>query len=129
MKGIYILVITFSGDVVEDIGSLGRMRFAKGLYAYVGSAQNSIEKRVRRHRSKNKKVFWHIDRLLGNRPAKITKVIYKKSDKQEECNMAERLRKTCAPVPHFGCSDCKCNSHLFKIRNLSDISSLGVKEL
>jgi len=32
-------------------------------------------------------------------------------------------------IPNFGCSDCDCESHLFKIKNLDNILNFGVKEL
>ena len=117
MNGIYLLLINMEKDSKIKIGSLGFMKFDKGTYAYVGSAQNNLEKRIARHKSKNKKIFWHIDYLLNNGYAKILKVFYKKAGKMEECKIAKRLCKTSKPIFHFGCSDCNCKSHLFRIKN------------
>jgi Uri superfamily endonuclease len=129
MKGIYILIISVTRNIQLKIGSLGKMKFSKGMYAYVGSAQNNLEKRIARHNSKNKKSFWHIDYLLRNKSTKIRNVFYKKSGKLEECSIANKLYKIGVLIPDFGCSDCDCKSHLFKVKNRNSISSLGVRKL
>ena len=64
MKGIYILLISIAGRISVSVGALGDKSFQKGLYVYVGSAQNNLEKRVKRHLRKVKRRFWHIDYLL-----------------------------------------------------------------
>ena len=129
MKGVYVLVIEIDKDIQETIGALGEIRFRKGLYAYAGSAQNNLEKRIARHLSEKKNIFWHIDYLLNNRSARVIKVFYKNAGKSEECEIANRLNKSGDPVPKFGCSDCSCGSHLFSIRDMKHILNLGVKEL
>ncbi len=129
MKGVYVLVIDVSKDIQEKIGCLGNIRFPKGTYAYVGSAQNNLEKRVARHRSKKKTLFWHIDYLLNNEFATVTKVFCKKAGKAEECKLANSLSKAENMVQKFGCSDCRCKSHLLRINGLENILNLGVKEL
>ncbi|MDD5194026.1 MAG: GIY-YIG nuclease family protein [Candidatus Nanoarchaeia archaeon] len=115
MKGIYILIINIDIDTKIRIGSLGTLIFKKGKYAYVGSAQNNLTKRINRHLSKEKKRHWHIDYLLDNHNAKIEKIYYKKACKEEECKSAEFLMKSNHPIIGFGCSDCKCKGHLFEI--------------
>ena len=115
MKGIYVLVIKLNKDTSIKIGALGKIKFKKGIYAYVGSAQNNLEKRVLRHLSKNKKTHWHIDYFLKNKNTEVIEIFYKQAGKQEECSLAKKINKTSRPIPKFGCSDCKCKSHLFKI--------------
>jgi len=117
MRGVYILIILITRNIKIKVGALGEIKFAKGVYAYVGSAQNNLEKRIERHLKKNKKKFWHIDYLTANKFVKIVKVFYKLAKKSEECRTAEKLRKTEIPIKNFGCSDCNCESHLFKIEN------------
>lgn len=128
MKGIYVLIIEVSKDVLIDVGAIGKIRFEKGKYAYVGSAQNNLEKRVSRHLSKNKKTRWHIDYLLKNESTSIIKIFYKEAPKTEECNTAKSLTKDGIPVYKFGCSDCRCISHLFKIKNIKAIEKMNFKE-
>ncbi|MEA2003452.1 MAG: GIY-YIG nuclease family protein [archaeon] len=129
MKGVYILMIDVDKDIQEKIGSLGNIRFQRGTYAYVGSAQNNLEKRVARHLSEKKNLFWHIDYLLDNRYAKATKVFYREAGKSEECRIADRLKKSETTVPKFGCSDCNCGSHLFMIKDMKNILDLGMEKL
>lgn len=117
MKGIYVLVISVSKDVKVDIGALGSISFEKGLYAYVGSAQSGLERRVKRHLGRVKRKFWHIDHLLDNKPVKVVKVFYNKAGKSEECRIAEELGESGIAVMNFGCSDCSCISHLYKVEN------------
>ncbi len=123
MKGIYILIISISRDTKIKVGTLGEINFERGTYAYVGSAQNNLEKRIARHKSKNKKLRWHIDYLTTNKFTKIVKVLYKKAGKSEECRTAKKLIKTEIPIKNFGSSDCDCESHLFKIDTLPSLKS------
>ena len=55
MKGVYLLLLQLDNSQQISIGRLGVQHFAKGFYAYVGSALNGIEPRVNRHISNDKK--------------------------------------------------------------------------
>ncbi|MCS7123638.1 MAG: GIY-YIG nuclease family protein [Candidatus Aenigmarchaeota archaeon] len=113
MRGSYILVIKCTKNCKVKVGSLGNIYFRKGFYFYIGSALNNIEKRIHRHLKKRKKIFWHIDYLTTNKNFKILKAIYKKSKNREECKISKILMKKFKFIKKFGCSDCKCKSHLF----------------
>jgi Uri superfamily endonuclease len=117
MKGIYLLRINLSRDTVIAVGRLGKREFAKGSYIYVGSAQNGVEQRVARHLRKEKRLFWHIDYLLKDDVAEILEVYVKPASKEEECQVAAQICKKADPVVDFGCSDCHCQSHLFRLRH------------
>jgi Uri superfamily endonuclease len=119
IKGIYLLTIEVKKNIRQRTGKLGEIKFDKGNYIYVGSAQNGIKKRIERHLKKRKKKFWHIDYLLTNRDVAINNIYCKEGTKEEECKTAKELLKHGKPVAKFGCSDCGCKSHLFKI-NLSE---------
>lgn len=113
MKGSYVLLIKVSEDITVMIGSLGLIKFDKGYYTYVGSGMNNLEKRVKRHLSSDKKLHWHIDYLLMNPKTSVVKVFYNESVTKDECLVAKSIKGF--PVIGFGCGDCKCNSHLFKV--------------
>lgn len=117
MKGVYVLIISVSKDIRVNVGALGSVNFEKGLYAYVGSAQNNLETRIKRHLRKVKRKFWHIDYLLENEFVDVVKVLYEEAEKSEECKIASRLSKNNIPVANFGCSDCGCISHLFMLKD------------
>lgn len=111
MKGSYILQINLSENKNIKIGSLGNIFFKKGNYYYVGSALNGLEQRINRHLRSDKKMHWHIDYLLQH--GDISNVFYKENNEKEECKIVKQFEKNLSSIPSFGCSDCKCNSHLF----------------
>jgi Uri superfamily endonuclease len=112
-----VLIIQVDKKVDVNVGALGKLTFEKGLYAYIGSAQTNLEQRIKRHLAKEKRLFWHIDYLLNDSAARIVKVLYKQADKTEECNLAKAIGEKGKPKDSFGCSDCNCKSHLFRIEN------------
>jgi|TARA_B100001971_G_C18226356_1_gene560722 Uri superfamily endonuclease len=129
MKGIYCLIINVKKIIELKIGALGKIKFKKGTYVYVGSAQNNLKKRVKRHLSENKKLKWHIDYLLKNKNVKIEKTIYKKAGKKEECKTACLFSKFDRLIKNFGSSDCSCCSHLFRLTSLKSLNNLKFEQL
>jgi len=117
VKGVYVLVISVSKDIRVNVGALGCANFEKGLYAYVGSAQNSLEERIERHLRKAKRRFWHIDYLLASEAVRVLKVFCREAGRHEECKIARKMGANGAPIRGFGSSDCKCVSHLFKLKS------------
>jgi Uri superfamily endonuclease len=116
MRGVYILFLRALDDVRMRVGGLGEIELEKGLYAYIGSAQNNLEKRVARHRSKAKKPQWHIDYLTASDKVVVEGACAYELPREYECKMAEFLaRISQKPVRRFGSSDCRCPGHLFKI--------------
>jgi Uri superfamily endonuclease len=115
LKGVYVLIIQVDEDTNVDVGAMGNLTFKKGLYAYVGSAQNNLEQRVKRHLRKKKRRFWHVDYLLGNDATKVVEVFQRHGDKAEECAVARAIGERGEPMDSFGSSDCSCKSHLFRI--------------
>ncbi|MEN4006893.1 MAG: GIY-YIG nuclease family protein [Methanobacteriaceae archaeon] len=109
----YCLIIELKKDSVISVGKLGRLNFQKGYYVYVGSALNSIDARIKRHLKSEKKLFWHVDYLLNSQNASIKGVILEKSPDKWECVVADEISKKGILPGKFGCSDCKCDSHLF----------------
>ena len=118
LQGIYVIVIKINRDTNMKIGALGNLSFTKGQYAYVGSAQKNLQKRIKRHLRKQKRVFWHIDYLLDNPASKTVKIFFKQASKTEECTIAQEISARNEAVIGFGCSDCNCKSHLFRIKNI-----------
>ena len=123
-KGVYVLAIQIAENVRINVGALGCTDFVKGLYAYVGSAQNGLEKRIERHFRKSKRKFWHIDYLLDSDHVKILEVFHKEGEKIEECKLAKNVCKISFHINGFGSSDCKCASHLFKLKSHKTLKKL-----
>jgi endonuclease-3 len=108
------------------VGKLGAIAFARGFYAYVGSAMGPAGfKRVERHldvssgRLKTKK--WHVDYVLT--VAKVVETIEITTQQTIECKVARELLENAslACIENFGSSDCRCRSHLFYSPRLNAI--------
>jgi Uri superfamily endonuclease len=113
MKGTYCLIIEVKKKSTLTVGRLGQVEFKPGFYIYVGSALNSLESRVKRHLSSEKKLHWHVDYLLVDSNSDIKEVIYSIGEEKIECSLASLISDKSLPVARFGCSDCRCGSHLF----------------
>jgi Uri superfamily endonuclease len=129
MKGSYILLIKLENDQVIKIGKLGEISFKKGFYLYIGSALNGLKNRLNRHFKINKKIHWHIDYLLKS--GKIINAYYKESNVKEECDIVNNFENKLRPIQGFGCSDCRCKTHLFYGENSTildniDLSSFAI---
>lgn len=121
MKGTYCLLINLKKDSRIKIGNkLSFINFKSGYYIYVGSAMNSLEARLNRHLSDDKKKHWHIDYLLLNKNSQITDIYYTVSTKKVECEIARTISPNSSEIDNFGSSDCDCNSHLFYFEDIED---------
>ncbi len=113
MKGTYLLFIKVR-EGKRKIGALGEIDFPSGYYLYVGSAMNSVEARVHRHFSKEKKRKWHIDYLLSS----AIPLFYMSFPGRHEQEIAMALSSRLDYVPKFGSTDSKAPSHLFYSQDL-----------
>ncbi len=113
-RGTYALLIALGSDAVLDVGALGEVPFLSGYYCYVGSAMGGLDQRVSRHISKEKKVRWHVDRLT--KAADSVEAYESYPDYVPECELARMAQEAGMEpvVAGFGCSDCRCRTHLFR---------------
>ena len=116
-KGAYLLLIHIDKDTSIKIGALGKIKFKKGYYVYIGSAMNNLTKRIDRHLKpeKEKTTRWHIDylRVVGQ----VTGYFYTSAPVKLECRWFQAIRglpEADIPLPGFGSSDCTagCQAHL-----------------
>ena len=132
-KGSYILLVRLPEEQTITVGSRRAQHFSSGCYAYVGSAMGGFRARISRHLRSNKKLHWHIDYLLEK--AYISSIILGETNERAECTIAQALSHQFDSVPGFGCSDCRCHSHLFfaseerqmKSTIMSILESQGIK--
>lgn len=112
-KGLYILAIWLNRGKEISVGALGSAYFPPGLYVYIGSAQKALQARIRRHLSKKKRLFWHIDYLLEG--AEVIGIRSLAGPKEDECRLSEKFSQSGGEVvmKGFGASDCSCPSHLY----------------
>jgi len=112
-KGVYQLHLRLDKPKRIRVGKLGVFTFPAGRYIYTGSAMNGLIGRLRRHLKKRKKLHWHIDYLL--RHAKIETIFVLETGERVECQLNSltlSLPNAKVIVKGFGCSDCRCPSHL-----------------
>ena len=109
----YLLLIQVRQPFKRKIKSLGAVNFKKGYYLYVGSSPaRTLGARLRRHISKRKKLFWHIDFLTTSKFCGVQEIYVFKC---RECNLARCLESRGFTIAKekFGSTDCHCPSHLF----------------
>ena len=121
LKGTYCILMRLNSDAVITVGKLGKIKFQKGYYVYVGSAFNSLMARIKRHLSSDKKLHWHIDYLLSHKDVEVADILYVVDDNKWECELARKIADNAMEIENFGCSDCKCHSHLFYFKELDDL--------
>ncbi len=113
--GIYTLILSLPRAEQIEVGSLGGIHFPKGFYSYTGSARGPGGlKRLDRHAavmaSTSRIRRWHIDYLLPR--CQWLQPVITRTDQDLECRIARSIGERLDPVPRFGCSDCRCASHL-----------------
>ena len=127
MKGTYILVLFLNKDSIIKVGALKEIEFPKGYYAYVGSGMggkgsSTLESRVKRHLSSNKKFHWHIDYFLNCKSTTMIRLYLIPCIYRLECVIAKDLIKySDSHIKGFGSSDCSCKSHLFYFKDITRV--------
>lgn len=116
--GIYCLILRNPACTVQ-VGRLGALAFPAGRHVYIGSALGPGGLlRVRRHlrlaEEANRPPRWHIDYLLTDPRFAVEAVVWTETQERLECVVARALGGT--GIPGFGCSDCRCPTHLFSRR-------------
>ena len=115
LAGTYALVLKSESVGMVQIGQWGVLNLNRAHYIYVGSAfgPGGVKARVQRHYRASKSKHWHIDYL--REVTEPVGVAY--------CHDSERLEHKWAQliadaakffmIKGFGCTDCRCDSHLF----------------
>jgi len=129
-KGIYTLILLLDSDLEIEVGALGKIHFEKGCYAYTGSARGPgglkrVERHMRVMEGSNKTRKWHIDYLLPH--TSLAEVVTTKTEEDLECAIAREIDERLSSVPRFGCTDCKCRSHLHFSKDRDEIRDVVKK--
>jgi Uri superfamily endonuclease len=107
------------------VGALGPVTFARGWYAYVGSARRGRHARVARHLRADKALRWHADYLFTAHPATRAWLL---DTGLGECEVAALLGAEVAgaacAAPSFGASDCGCPGHLVRLPRRASAGSV-----
>jgi Uri superfamily endonuclease len=124
-NGTYVLVLQSGKRQAAQVGKWGRLEIARGYYLYVGSAfgPGGVLSRVSRHCRAEKAKRWHVDYLREQ--THLEAIWYVHSDERFEHRWArklETLEETTA-IKGFGCSDCRCLSHLFFVASPAGLTA------
>ena len=113
--GTYALILKSNSNAKILVGRNLEMILAPGYYVYIGSAfgPGGLKARVLRHLGKTKSRHWHIDYLREF--VTPVEVWYSHEPEHLEHDWAGALLNINGmhPVKGFGCTDCRCCSHLF----------------
>lgn len=127
--GTYILILRSETTAGLGIGRWGQLQTVPGYYVYIGSAfgPGGVLARVSRHCGSVKKMHWHIDYLRQH--TRLVSVWYSHSRSRLEHKWAKVMSglANAQPVVGFGCSDCACESHLFRYAKVPDPKGFGDK--
>ena len=113
--GSYLLMLRLAATAEIRVGRLGRVKFRRGWYAYMGSAfgPGGLAGRLRHHLRPVQKPHWHVDYLRAH--ATLKEVWMAAGPPNREHDWAQILARDPGAgnwVRGFGCSDCRCPSHL-----------------
>ncbi len=127
--GIYTLILSLPQAGQIKVGSLGVIDFAAGFYSYTGSARGPGGlKRVDRHIKVLQGIKttrrWHIDYLLPH--TSFADVFFTITTQDLECTIAKAMGKRLMSVPRFGCTDCRCQTHLHYALELQEMRAAVV---
>ncbi len=124
-RGTYALLLKLQVPIELQVGRLDRIHFESPFYLYFGSAfgPGGLGARIKHHLQPARFAHWHIDYL--RQVAEVVGVWHTDDAARLECtwaNAASALRGV-SPVPRFGSSDCRCNSHLLAVNRLPSLSA------
>lgn len=110
--GDYMIILQLEEDKTISVGSLGDIHFPKGFYVYVGSARKNLDQRIAHHRALRKRRHWHMDYLRS--ACRFVGAIPIRTREDLEHKLAHALSQIAGwTIENFGCTDCRCRSHLF----------------
>ena len=132
-RGSYCLCIYVDRDSRIKIGALGEIHFPSGSYVYIGSALNSLIPRLGRHlrtaRGEGKVTHWHIDYLLREPGVEIKAIYATNWAVRMECEIANKVANEGEAILRFGCSDCSCKSHLYRVKSFKFLKETGLNKV
>ena len=99
----------------------------------IGSALNSLMPRLSRHlktnRGQGRAIHWHIDYLLCRPEVEVEEIYATDKSIRMECEIAKKVAEMGESVPRFGCSDCGCPSHLYRVEEFCFLKEIGLEKM
>lgn len=125
--GTYALVLRCESRGQVRIGRWGQLTVVPCYYIYVGSARGpgGIRARVSRHFREFKARHWHIDYLREQASPVFAWISYNPVNQEHQWARGLAAMAAASPVDGFGCSDCRCRSHLFTVRGKPELAQFA----
>jgi Uri superfamily endonuclease len=122
--GTYAIVFQSFRSTNTQIGHWGSLDIHPGYYIYVGSAfgPGGVQARVLRHCRKTKSRHWHVDYLREQMEPMFAWYSYEPTNLEHRWAQALSKMEQMFPVKGFGCTDCKCYTHLFTLKTKPNIA-------
>lgn len=113
--GTYALILQSNSTKTIQVGRWGGLDLQLGYYIYVGSAfgPGGVRARVSRHLRTDNRKHWHIDYLRDYVTPVEVWISYAAEHLEHKWASILFDMPEMIPIQGFGCSDCKCYSHLF----------------
>ncbi len=129
--GTYALILRSHSKAKAQVGRWGRLIIKPGYYIYVGSAfgPGGVQARVSRHCRKPKSKHWHIDYLREHLSPVGAWYSYETRELEHRWAQVFSDMADTSSIKGFGCSDCKCYSHLFTISTKPDLAQFSKNQL
>jgi Uri superfamily endonuclease len=126
--GTYALILRSRSKARTQVGRWGWLDIEPGYYIYVGSAfgPGGVRARVARHCRATKRKHWHIDYLREFLSPIGAWYSHETTRLEHRWAQAFHDMDCTSSVQGFGCSDCKCRSHLFNTRAEPDLALFSV---
>lgn len=126
------MFIDLEEGFTTDVGSLGQVRFQRGVYVYAGSALSGLDPRLTRHARREKKVHWHVDVLTVRAECSVIGAVTFGPGGPSECDIVEALATlpwARVSPPGFGSSDHDCPGHLVDLGERPEMVERAVMAL
>ena len=113
--GTYALILQSHATARIQIGRWREIDIEPGYYIYIGSAfgPGDVRARFSRHFRANKPNHWHIDYLSEYVTPLAAWVNYEPEKFEHQWAHALFEMSGLSSIQGFGCSDCRCYSHIF----------------
>jgi Uri superfamily endonuclease len=121
-RGTYALILRCRTQAQIRVGRRGLLDVRTGYYVYVGSAfgPGGVKARVSRHVREKTAKHWHIDFLRDVAAPVAVWCSYGSRDLEHHWARVLCGLPGAVQVPGFGCTDCACETHLFRFGEMPD---------
>ncbi len=122
-SGTYALILQSRQETKVQIGRWRQIDVEQGYYVYVGSAfgPGGVRSRVARHYRSDKPLRWHIDYLREHLMPLAAWYSHEPDRLEHRWAHVFSTMGDMVPIEGFGCSDCKCHTHLFRTSEPPDL--------